>query len=586
MSTEPPPSNLVALLRSQAERRGDDPLFTFLLEGEVDGAVDTLTYAELFARARAVAARLQGAVAEGERVLLIYPPGLDFVAAFFGCLLARVVAVPAYPPDPARLERTLPRLRAIVRDAQARLALTTSPLLAIASGLFSDVEDLASLSWLATDDAGDPAASWRAPEISGDDVAFLQYTSGSTGAPKGVMVTHKNLLHNLGMLQIAAVFSPSSVWVSWLPQYHDMGLITGLLLPLYVGIRAILMSPLAFLQNPLRWLRAITRFRGTHSGAPNFAYDLCARKARPSTLAELDLSSWHTAFNAAEPVRAETLERFAQTFGPRGLRREALAPCYGLAEVTVVASVGRIQGRPALAGLRASALRAGRVEDATSDDRQILASCGPSPVPEHEILIVDPETRRRCLPDRIGEIWLRSPSVARGYWNRPEETREIFHATLADEARPGDEGPFLRTGDLGFLRGGELYVTGRRKDVIIINGINYAPQDIELTAERSHAAIRPGCVAAFAVNEGGAERLGVVAEIDPRQEAPPEEVIAAIRRAVHERHELPVRTGALLSPGGLPKTSSGKLQRHTCHAALGEGALPVVARFEGSAIPT
>src|SRR5215210_3204321 len=553
-----PEPSLIQVLRGRAVEHPERPAYTFLAEGEEEGA--RLTYGELDARARALAARLQRLGLAGERALLLYPPGLDFVAAFLGCLYAGTVAVPAYPPRSARM---LPRLRSIAGDSRPAVALTTSDLLRQVEGLAGRLPELAGVRWLAADGPGDAdaglAAEWREPEGGGETLAFLQYTSGSTALPKGVMVGHGNLVHNEEMIQAAFGQSERSVIVGWLPLYHDMGLIGNVLQPLYAGASCVLMSPVAFLQRPSRWLRAISRYRATTSGGPSFAYELCVRRIPVAERRGLDLSSWEVAFNGAEPVRAETLERFAEAFGPAGFRREAFYPCYGLAEATLFVSGGTAGAPPAVGSFRAVDLELGQ---ATMDPAgRRLVGCG-GPWLEQEIAVVDPRTGRRCPGERVGEVWVAGPSVAQGYWQRPEETERTFRARIEGEGGR----PFLRTGDLGFLRDGELFVTGRLKDLIILRGRNHYPQDLELTAEESHPALRQGSGAAFSVEAAGEERLVVVQELERRQEGEAAEAAEAVRRAVAETHEVQVHEVVLVRAGTIPKTSSGKIQRHACRA--------------------
>ena len=588
------PSSLVEVLRWRAHHQPERAAYIFLKDGETEEV--HLTYADLDRKARAIGAWLQSQGIRGERALLLYPPGLEFIAGFFGCLYAGAVAVPVYPPHPSRLDRTLPRLSAIVNDARPTAMLTSSTLLSIAESLFPQAPGL-----LATDIAGsDLVEKWQHPALDSTSLAFFQYTSGSTAAPRGVMLTHGNLLHNSALIQHCFEHTDVSRGVIWLPPYHDMGLIGGILQPLYAGFPVTLMSPVAFLQRPLRWLQAITRTRGTTSGGPPFAYDLCVRKITPEQRATLDLSSWDVAFTGAEPVRRETLERFASTFAPCGFRQEAFYPCYGLAEATLIASGGLKAAPPVVFPVQGAALEHNRVIAASrrgeggeewqskkdtgylykalwspaiplkkGDPTRTLVGCGQS-LENQESIIVHPETFTRCLPNEVGEIWIAGPSVAQGYWNRPEETKRTFQAYLAESG----EGPFLRTGDLGFLKDGELFVTGRLKDLIIIAGQNHYPQDIELTVEQSHPSLRPGSCAAFSVDVAGEERLVIVAEVE-RHHQPPymKEVVQAIRRAVVEDHELGVYAVSLLKPGSIPRTSSGKLQRHACRTNFLAGSL-------------
>ncbi|WP_437534494.1 thioester reductase domain-containing protein [Sorangium sp. So ce726] len=558
------PKNWIDVLQRWADERPDALAFRFLVDGE--SAEVTRTFAQLDREARSIAASLQELGAQGERVLLLYPPGLDFIAAFLGCLYAGAIAVPAYPPDPSRLARTLPRLSAIAANSEARLALTTSTITALAGALGETAPDLAAMRWVATDMLADGAAHWRMPSLQDDALAFLLYTSGSTGTPKGVMVSHGNLLHNSHAIQANFGHTEALIGVGWLPLYHDMGLIGKVLQPLYTGTPCTLLSPLDFLKRPYRWLQAISRYGATTSGGPNFAYDLCARKISPAERAALDLSRWQVAFVGAEPVRRETLERFAEVFGECGFRREAFFPCYGLAEATLMVTGGWLGSNAGTLSVRKDALQQGRIEEAQEGEGGAQPLVGNGPVaPDQQVIIVDPEWKTRCSGEQVGEIWVAGPSVAQGYWNRPAETAETFDARLSDSG----EGPFLRTGDLGFLRGGQLFVTGRCKDLIILRGKNYYPQDIEQTVERSHPSVRPGCTAAFAVELGDQEQLIVVAEIDlrrggERDETALDAVSAAVRRAVAEEHDVQPRAVALLTPGSIPKTSSGKIQRHAC----------------------
>ncbi|WP_437620402.1 non-ribosomal peptide synthase/polyketide synthase [Sorangium sp. So ce1151] len=556
-------SSLIDLLRSRAEAEGDAPLYQFLETGEVESGGGWVSVGEIEQRARDVAALLQAAsVAPGARALLLYPPGIDYIAGFFGCLYAGVVAVPAYPPDPSRLDRTLPRIQAIVADAGVGVVLTVAAVASIAEHVCEAAPDLRALRWLATDrDAPGLRGALRPPPLDRDTLAFLQYTSGSTGSPKGVMLTHGNLLHNLALIAEGFDLSePEPAGVIWLPPYHDMGLIGGILQPLYRGIRVALMSPLAFLQRPMRWLRAISHFRASVSGGPNFAFDLCVRKSTAEERASLDLSSWEVAFTGAEPVRAETLDRFTSAFAQSGFRREAWYPCYGLAEATLIVSGGSRSAAPSVRRFRTSALEVGRAEaDEAADGTTPLVGVGRA-LGGLRVVVVDAASGRELSAGEVGEIWVAGPSVARGYWNNHDETARAFGAHPL--------GGHLRTGDLGFVQGDELFITGRAKDLLIIRGRNHYPQDIELTVERSHPAVRPGCCAAFSVEHDGEERLVVACEVDPRRAVGAGDVASAIRQAVSEEHQLGAHAIALLPPGTIPKTSSGKIQRRACRAGF------------------
>ncbi len=479
--------------------------------------------------------------------------------------------MPAYPP---RWNRDQPQLRAILRDASPRAVLAPAAMSSRLEAAAEQLPELRRRPWVASSEVADArAAAWTATLLEEGAPAFLQYTSGSTGTPKGVIVSHGNLLHNQEMIRRAFGQSESSVIVGWLPLYHDMGLIGNVLQPLYVGARCILMSPMAFLQRPARWLQAISRYGATTSGGPNFAYDLCARRIGDAERGELDLSRWEVAFNGAEPVRAPTLERFAAAFGPQGFRREAFYPCYGLAEATLFVAGGDLGIAPRELLVGEEPLTQGRIVPLSGEAAggRSLVSCGRA-WSGQTVRIVDPETGLPCGPDRIGEIWVGGPSVAQGYWNRPEETARLFGARLV-----GGE-TFLRTGDLGFMAAGELYVTGRLKDLIILRGRNLYPQDIELTAERSHPALRAAGGAAFAVEMEAEERLVVVHEVERRSRFETEAVAEALRAAVAEEHGAQVHEVVLIAAGTLPRTTSGKVQRQECRARYLAGGLQAIGR--------
>ena len=572
-------STLVDLLDWRANEDRDRIAYRFLYRGETE--IANFTYGELELRAKAIASSLQSVVSTGERALLLYPPGIDFVAAFFGCLYAGVIAVPAYPP---RRNQKMSRLEAIVKDASAMVVLTTSSIRSKVESRLADNPDLKALHWLTTDEVEvERASSWHDPDINGEAVAFLQYTSGSTGTPKGVIVDHQNLLHNGQMIAEAFKHSEQTVHVCWLPLFHDMGLIGNMLQSLQIGGSCILMSPADFLQKPVRWLEAISHYKATTSGGPNFAYALCAEKISPEQKTDLDLSSWDLAFNGSEPVRAEALEQFAEAFEPYGFRREALYPCYGMAEATLFISGGLKEKYPEIKLVKEEAFEKHQVVLADREDDNVkkIVSCGKTWL-EQKIVIADPESLTVCSPGEVGEIWISGGSVARGYWNRPEITEETFNAYLSDTG----EGPFLRTGDLGFLEGEELYVTGRIKDIIIIKGQNHYPQDIEYTVENSHPALKANSnsSAAFTVELNGSERLVVVQELERSyiRKLNSEEVITAINQAITAEHGLRPFAVVLIRTGSLPKTSSGKVQRSASRTRFLEGSLRVVKDWSES----
>lgn len=552
---------MIELLEGQAAEHADFTAYAFL--DDRDGMTE-ITFRELDRRARIIAARLQLELSPGDRALLVYPSGLEFISAFFGCMYAGVVAVPATYPKP---KRPMPRLQRIALDCDAHVALTTAQTLTtLDPDLLS--ADAATSQWIATDELQDDLTDfWQRPEIDTSDLAFLQYTSGSTSDPKGVMVSHANLLNNLECIRVSFGLGDvsgdveSATGVIWLPAYHDMGLIGGILTPLYMGGRCVLMSPTSFLQRPMRWLQAISDYKAIVSGAPNFAYEYCVRRISPEERATLDLSSLRLAFCGAEPIRAETLTHFAQAFGPAGFQLRAFYPCYGLAESTLLAAGPDYRNDPHILPVNRAALAQHRVAPACGEPDamiQRLVGCG-KPMPDHTLVIVDPNKGTEFVNGEVGEILIQGPSVTQGYWNRPEDTEQEFGAQV-----PGREGKFLRTGDLGFFRDGELYVTGRVKDVIIIRGRNHYPQDIENTAEDAHQAVLPGAAFALA-DEGQGERLVVVHQLDRQfRGADYHEIIQAIRRSIVEHHELDPYAIVLIRQTSLPITSSGKVQRNLC----------------------
>jgi malonyl CoA-acyl carrier protein transacylase len=568
-------SNLVDVLQGQAKHKPNETAYLFLQNGE--SVSERLTYLELEQKAKVIAFFLQAQFSQGERALLLYPPGLEFIVAFFGCLYAGIIPVPAYPP---KRNQKLSRLEVIVSDAQAKIALTTR-------SLHSDYQlsynlESTSLQWIVTDELDITVVSnWQKPTINSDTIAFLQYTSGSTGKPKGVMVTHGNILHNEEIIRQAFGHSENTIVVGWLPFYHDMGLIGNVLQPLYLGRPCILMSPVAFLQKPLRWLQIISQYKATTSGGPNFAYDLCVNQITPEQLETLDLSSWEVAFNGAELVRAESLKRFANHFAPCGFRYEAFYPCYGMAETTLIVSGGVKTAPPVIQTIQRTALEQNQViivQD-VQDNVQEIVGCGRAWLSE-TVVIVNPKTLTQCPEGEIGEIWVFGESVAQGYWNHPEQTEKTFNAYLNDTGK----GPFLRTGDLGFIKDGELYPTGRLKDLIVILGRNHYPQDIEMTVEQSHPALRPGCGATFSIKNADIEKVVVVQEVERNylRKLKSDEVIGAIRQAVSEQHDLQLHAIVLLKTASLPKTSSGKIQRHKCREKFLAGTLDIVADWSAN----
>jgi acyl transferase domain-containing protein/acyl-CoA synthetase (AMP-forming)/AMP-acid ligase II/acyl carrier protein len=568
-------ATLVEMLRQRADTQESRRAFTFLGDGE--RVESHMTYGALDRRARAIAASLQPIMKAGERALILYPPSLEYIGAFFGCLYAGVIAVPAYPPDPSRLQRTLPRLLSIIEDAEIDVVLTTSELLQMASFLFGEAKQLARLNWIATDVIDDATArTWLEPDVDSRHLAFLQYTSGSTGDPKGVMLSHGNLLHNQQLIRRGFGIDADSVVVSWLPMYHDMGLIGNVIQPIYSDIHSILMSPIDFLKRPFRWVQAMSTHQATVTVAPNFAYDLVVRKTTPEQRDTLDLSRWRLAASGAEPIRAETLHRFLQFFEPVGVRPEILLTCYGLAESTLLVTSSCVGRTPTELRVRREELERHRVVNATPqpEGTATLVSSGLT-WDQYDLAIVDPHTLAPVADEQVGEVWLRGPSVAHGYWRRKEQTREVFHAYLAGS----EQGPYLRTGDLGFLKDGQLYITGRLKDLIIIRGANHYPQDIEHTVEDVHVALRPGCGAAFAVATPDGEELVVVHEFDASAGASPQVLTAGIVEAVAVNHDISPGAVVLIEARSIEKTSSGKIRRRATREAFLGGALEEVHRW-------
>jgi myxalamid-type polyketide synthase MxaB len=556
-----PFQNLVEVLKVRAQQHPNRVAITFLTDGEETHT--EWTYRQLENRSLQIAARLAEHADPGDRVLLVFPPGLDYVAAFYGCLYAGLIAVPTYA---ARLTRSSSKLANILEDSQARLVLTTSRLMdGVPADLAGNGEQTR---WMAVEDISTAAVvGFGGPSLSRSDVAFLQYTSGSTSAPRGVMVTHGNLLHNQALITEKFHSSADSVGVIWLPPYHDMGLIGGILQPIYTGMRVVLMPPLAFIQRPYRWLKAITDFGAKFSGGPNFAYDLCVERISPEQRATLDLSSWKLAFNGAEPIQPDTLERFAKTFAECGFRKEAFFPCYGLAESTLLVTGAEFSEGAVEVQVDRDRLEQGEaVIDSSSAGRRLTSSG--TPASGQRVLVIDRNTGGVAPEGQVGEIFISGPSVAKGYWNRREESMETFEARVV-----GEEGKFLRTGDLGFVRDGQLYVTGRQKDLIIIRGANHYPQDIEATATESHDILRGGRGAAFAIDSADGERLVIIHEVTSRDASGFDEIFTAITRAVALEHELQVAEIMLVGNHRVPKTSSGKIQRRLCREQFLRGEI-------------
>ncbi|MDR2153654.1 MAG: condensation domain-containing protein, partial [Burkholderiaceae bacterium] len=562
---------LFELLRRRARSDAGRMAFGFLDQGETLGS--TLTFDQLDCQARCVAALLQQCTRPGDRVMLVFPAGLDYVVAFWACVYARVIAVPALAPASTR---TLPRLLRIVEDARPAALLTLS---GVAGRLFSrnDARGIGTaldgMHCLSLDQLPSVNASvWREPASEAGDIAFLQYTSGSTSAPRGVMVSHANVLANLQASHATYRTQREDTGVSWLPAYHDFGLVGGILYPIFAGCCCIQFAPAAFLTNPFRWLKALSDYRAQFTGAPNFAYELCINKVSDAQRATLDLSALKVALNGAERVRLQTLRRFQERFAACGLATQALRPSYGLAESVVFVSAAQPleTGQPQSLTLVRESLEQGQAVEATSNDAgrcvQVI-SVGSWRHFGQELAIVDAGHASE-LPERwVGEIWLRGPSVAQGYWHNPEQTAQTFGARLAD-----GRGGFLRTGDLGFVADGQLYVTGRAKELIILNGRNIYPQDIEVTIEQADPAFRVNGCAVFTLDEEQESALVAVQEVDFRKTARTETLAARVMADLAEQHELTeLHALVLVKPGQIPRTSSGKIQRLQCRRLYLQG---------------
>jgi len=557
------------LLKYRSEITPDNNSYIFLRDGENDE--DIVTWKQLYDESLKVAAQLQRQKTKGERVILFFPPGTAFIKALYGCFLSNAIAVPAYPP---RKNRSLDRIKALVNDSGAKFILSTTEIFNSCERSFSDVTELKDQAWILTDTIEPEVAGFHEIKIKADDIALLQYTSGSTGMPKGVMVTHINIIRNLEFIRQSFQLSPQSVSVSWLPSFHDMGLIDATIGAVYNGYTAVLMPSVSFIQKPLRWLKAITKYKGTHGGAPNFAFDLCVNEVSETEREGIDLSSMTTLYCGAEPIRKDTFEKFIKAYSPYGLTREAMYPCYGMAETTLIISGIEAGTGPKYLNISASAFEENKVRVLTEDtaDSKYLVGVG-HPWIDTRVKIVNPETLKECNESETGEIWVNGSIVTAGYWNSPESTENSFHAKLDNE-----ETHYFRTGDLGFFHDNELYITGRLKDMIILQGKNYYPHDIEDVAEKSHTALRSCCSAAFSVEIDNSEKLVIVAEVERTaiRNLNVEEVCSAIRQKIFEEFEQSVYAIQLLRTASILKTSSGKIQRKACRTAFLNKTLEVV----------
>ncbi len=564
-------STLGEVLRYRANNNRDRLAYVFLDDG---GSKESeLTYGKLDSYAQTIAAMLEQFQVSGERILLVYPSGHDFIAALFGCSYAGAIAVPATAPAS---DRMMNLLSAIIADAKPKLALTTSE-------VYTEIERLAqpgmlppSLQWHTTDLLSyDSPQECGQPSVTGDSIALIQYTTGADNSPRGIVMSHRNVLRNQRMIKEAFDHTSESTFVGWLPTSRDAGLMGNVLQPLYIGATSVLMSPNAFLDNPMCWLQTITDYKGKTSGGPNFAYEICIRQIKPEDRTSLDLSSWTVAFNGSEPIHSRTIEEFTQIFSPFGFRKEAFCPCYGIGEATMFIAGSSPKAPPVSLRVEKGAWERGYVVRAKANGipTETIVSNG-LPAEGERVIIVDPDTRQLCPPDRLGEIWVSGPNVAEGYWNRPAETDQTFRGVLGES----NEGPFLRTGDLGFINNGELFVSG---DVIIIDGSNHYPQDIEGTVAGSHPSLKAGCGAAFTVNIEGEERLVIVQEVDPGSDF--DQIISNINHEVGNQSRVLPQLIVLIEPGTIPRASNGKVQRRTCRTGFMENSLRVLklSRAEG-----
>lgn len=565
----PTADTVVELLRQQAARLGEKLAFSFSHYGDGRGG-DQVTYRELDSRARGIGAALDRLGASGSRVLVMCGPGLEGIAGVFGCLYAGAIAVPV-------AERVGPRLSAVIADAKARYAVASPEL---PRSIRSAVDTLAGradgepLHWCDTE--GGDAAAWVAPNVDGDSVALIHYSAGSARCPMGVVLTHENVMSNLEAIRAAGLGGQRDVAVSWLPMHHERGLIGVAVAGIYLGTTTVLMSPSAFVQRPMCWLEAISRWRGTLSAAPGFAYRMCVQRSTPTERAGLDLSSLSTAvINGAEPVQAATMRAFADAFAAAGFRAEAFTPVYGLAEATMFVSGGAEPRAPVVRHVDRVGLRSGWALDTDPNDSDAVAvvGCGR---PRQQVVIVDPDTRLECGPDEVGEIWVGGPSVARSYWNARAASDEIFEGFLAD----GGGGPFLRTGDRGFLRGGELFVTGRCSDLVVLGGVHYYPHDLEATVADCHAVLLSGRGAVFADES---EQLVVVYEVSCEiGEAELSNLVSRIESALRESHGIQAHSIALVGAMRLPTTEAGTIRRSVCRWQYLEGDLDALAQWHAS----
>jgi acyl-CoA synthetase (AMP-forming)/AMP-acid ligase II/acyl carrier protein len=564
---------IAGMLRYRSSRQPDQIAYRFLADDGVGYA--EITYRELDEGAKQVAAWVQSRNTSGNPIPLIFSAGLDFIHAFYGCLYAENCVVPLSLPSVAE---GASRTRAALAEVCPSVVLVANKVRERLYRELADDSGRPAFDLVPFEEVAESNLRWHEPRFDGDGLALLQFTSGSVASPKGVKISHRNLLHNIGLMSTASRASVDSVGVSWLPHFHDMGLIGGILMPLCIGFPVTLMSPSSFVRRPIRWLETISKTKATMSGAPNFGYEHCLREIKREDLRSIDLSSWCTAFSGAEPIRPQTIARFCDRFGDVGFRKEALFPCYGLAEATLMVS-GQHWSDASEQKFSRSSLQDGSAQVAEDEgDCSTLVSSGPI-LRGHRVLIVEPKTGSVCQAGGVGEVWIDSDSVGQGYWNRPDESIEMFRA---QPNGPDDGGRFLRTGDLGFLWRGQLFITGRQKDLLIIRGVNFYPQDIERALEATVPTLRAGFGAAFTVEDDREEKLVIVYELDVASREPGAE-FDNMAATLARQFGLQVRAIALIKRNRIPRTTSGKIKRQTCRSDFIAGRLPIVAEWRNPA---
>ncbi len=569
-----PAKDMVSLLLKNAEQFGDKPLYIFLEDGVNESL--RISYRDVVKKAKAVGAELQKHGSKGDHILLLFPAGIEFVISLYACFLTGMVAIPAYPPRRKKID---PRFLSILQDANPSTILATQQIHQDLEQLELKNINLDEINMISFESINaEQSEDWQNPKVSKDDILLLQYTSGSTGSPKGIMVSHGNMIHDSECIRQSFGFDENMIVVNWLPNFHDMGLIGNLIQPAYVGGSVITMTPMRFIQEPLNWLKCISKYKGTCSGAPNFAYDYCVDKIPADSVKDLDLSSLNVLYNGSEPVRKQTIERFAKHFKDAKFSSRQFFPCYGMAETVLIITGGDYTAEPVYFNADVKALENNKAILAKegSESRQLTA-CG-FPWLGMSVMIVNPETKLPCPKGEIGEIWAKGSSITKGYWNKPEETEHTYHAYL----RGTDSGPWLRTGDLGFIHEGQLYVSGRLKDLIIIRGANFFPNDIEHSVENCHDALRKNASAAFSMDIDDKEKLIIIQELERAymRDFNEEEIFESMRNAVFADHGIQPDIILLTKMGSIKKTSSGKTQRFAMRDIWKNDELDVLASWE------